>query len=627
MTGEEIDAIIQQILLKKLKPFDMPKNINAQCIETGNTALTFAAIVGDVSLVKRMLAHGADTTLRNLDGANAFRLAIYSNHEKVVQILLPFETRESLNYVDCRGDTALSLAASLELATVESSIMARGGIIPHFKMKGLKTPSQIRRGFLDSLQQKGPLLLDNSSIPKAMLANCFVENKGADFPIHYLEYLSLNPDLRRLMVLVTEASGANQSKKFFFEQRHNTDLLFSDSTDSQENPSGCFDYKTKNIFCFYNGAISIETISCFFHEAMHLAMNFVYENDTDPYQKDDSNKKEMLSKILWETKAKLNFMRPEKMSRLDKLAYYSFCSVYTAYPENKRAMELIVKIPEILVRIGIKNGMAWLEQFKALMAYYRNVVIPDIQAKCKNVVYEEKKISLTPFEIVMEAIYEHNFYFFTDTENVKICKHLTADEWKKIKEKTLFFQDDLELIDTLEAKCLEELRTNKERKRDIHLEWAAKRSTLSIYELEQMTQELEERGGDPSLVASFKRYLENREILAETLLDPNNDEHLGYWSSQVTWFGGCDYKGWRIPHTIAKIFEMLQKKSLIDTPPHALLAEIHQIRKQDSGSWMCFFGITRMRSAAVEQLRTTQDEDFSWPSSRALSPGDSYYGL
>ena len=595
-------------------------DINAQCVSTGNTALIFATIGGDINLIQCLLKHGADTTRRNLNDASAVTVGIYSGNGEVLTTLLRSEKKGSLNYIDRDGNTALAIAANLEWISLERALIANGGIIPGFKIEEGTTPSQMRAAFLQSLQQNGPLLLDNSSIPKAMLASCFVENGAADFPIDYLEYLSLNPDLRRLMILVTQASSANQSKQFFFKDRHDKTLLFSDSADSPDSAGGCFNLQTKNIFCFYEDAISIQTISYFFHEAMHLAMDFVYENNSRPYHKYDSNKKEMFDAVLCETKTLLDRMKPDKMPSLEQSAYYSLYSVYTAYRENKGAMELIPKIPEILVKIGIKNGIVWLEQFKTLMTYYRNVVIPDMQDKCKNVDYEERQV---PFDTVMRMIYERDFYFFINTENIKVCKHLTVAEWKKIKETALFFQYDLALIDKFEAHCLEDMPANEARKLDIHLEWAKNRGNLSVEQLEQMTQELEKRRGDLNLIESFKRYLENRKILDRFWLAPNNDEHLRYWSSQVTGFGGCDYKGRRVPHTIANIFRMLEQKSLIDTPPGELLAEIHKLRKLDSGSKISFFAISNMRSAAVEQLKTMQDDDFQ----SSFSPGGIRHGM
>jgi hypothetical protein len=609
----EIEGLIDLLVIAGL-------DINGRN-EDGNTILIYAADNGDAPLVKCLLKHGADSTLRNLNGVSAFIAGIYSGNGEVLYTLLPHESKASLNYVDREGNTALSITARREWISLEHAIIMRGGIIPGFKIEEGTTPSQMRTKFLHSLQQKGPLLTDDSSIPKAMLANCFVENGGADFPIDYLEYLSLNPDLRTLMVLVIQASGANQSKQFFFEQRHNKTFLFSDSSDSPENAGGCFNQKTKNIFCFYEDIMSIQTISYFFHEAMHLAMDFVYENNSRPYRKEDSKKKETFDEVLHETKNILDCMKPDEMPNWERSAYYSLYSVYTAYLEDKRAAELIVKIPEILVKIGIKRGIAWLNQFKALMTYYRDVVIPDMQARCKNVAYEEKQVPLTPVDIVMKMIYEQNFNFFIYEKKIEVYGKLTADEWKKIKKTALFFQQDLALIDKFEA-CCKAMCANEKRKRDIHLEWAKNRGNLSVTQLEQMTRELEGSRGDPRLIESFKHYLENRRILDKFWLDPNNDKHLRYWSTQVTWGGGCDYKEHRIPHTIAKIFKMVEKISLTSTPHYELLEEIHKIRMQDSGSRMSFFGLSG-RSRMMEELRTLPDESFLL----SFSPGGNRAGM
>jgi hypothetical protein len=63
---------------------------------------------------------------------------------------------------------------------------------------------------------------------------------------------------------------------------------------------------------------------------------------------------------------------------------------------------------------------------------------------------------------------------------------------------------------------------------------------------------------------------------------------------------------------------MLEKKSLIDTPPGELLAEIHRLRKLDSGSKTSFF-----RSAAVKNLRELPDEAFGL----SFSPDGGCHGM
>lgn len=614
MTNEEIDAVIERILLKKLEPLDTPKGINARCVKTGNTALIFAVVSGDISLVRRLIARGAELTLRNLDDATAFTMAIYYKQLEMVQMLLQYETKQSLNYVDCRGDTALALAARLELVTVEESIMAKGGVIPQFKMETLRAPSQIRTNFLQSLQRGGPLLLDNSSLPKAMLANCFVDNKSADFHIDYLEYLSLNPDLRRLMALVTQVSGPDRSKQFLFNFKYNKAMLFAGNAKMSENAGGYFNPETKDTYCFYKDVISVEIFTFFFHEAMH----FIYENNAQPYASGDSKREQEFNGVLRETKTRLDNMRPDKMSRWEKSAYYNLYSVYTAYLQNERAAELIARVPETLVQMGISRGMAWLEQFKALMTYYRNVVVPDKQDKCKNVAYEEKQVPLTPFDIIMQLIYERKVCFYTEiiyTEEMRNCEHLTVDELTKVKEMALFFEYDPSLVNKFAAY----VPYIKARRLFINIQWN-NRINLPVAVLEELAKELIQLKGDPNLIESFELYLENRRELDRLYLDPNNNTHLDYWSRQVTWPGGYGYKEHRIPHTVAKIFEVLEQKSLIDTPPGELLAEIHRLRKLDSASKISFFAIPNMRSPTVERLRTMSDDDFEL----SFFPGSSY---
>ncbi len=583
MTDEEIDAAIEKIFTEALKSPYTLENINVRCADMGNTALMLAAFSGELLLVERLLERGADPTLRNLDGVSAFIVSIRRKHEVIAKTLLPYETEQSLNTPNYIDKTALALAANFELASLEQAIIAKGGIIPGMHIKENTTPSQMRKEFLTSLQQKGPILRDGRTLPRIMLSKCFVEeNDRADFPISYFDYAFLNPELRRLMILTVGACSFYKSKIFFFDFKHNEVLQFDPMA------AGFFNGNTKDIVCLYKDVPSREAIISFFHEAMHLAMDFIYQNNCMPYASKDSEKKDRFETVLKKTKAKLDRLDPDFMS--DSKTKEAYNSMYLAY-KDEGAVELIVRIPEILVSMGIDKGMEWLRQFRELMEYYNTVVIPDMEncilqrdyySRFMSLQCDNAKVMYTAppsFEIIMQMICEQEDSYFILTRLEKIHKKLTLDELEQIKKAALFFKYESTVIEQCEK----------------------------YFKVEQEHIRLDEiRKQEPK----------NRKILNRFFLDPNKEEHLRYWSSQVTGFGGYDYKGHRIPHTVANIFEVLEQTSLIDTPPGELLAEIHRLRKLDSGSKISFF--PNMRSAIVEQLKTMSDDKFE----SSFSPGN-----
>ncbi|MEQ1628963.1 MAG: ankyrin repeat domain-containing protein, partial [Gallionella sp.] len=54
----------------------------------GNTALHKAAASGYAEIIRPLLAHHADTNLKNLDGDTAVKMAIKNKHDAAIRVLL-----------------------------------------------------------------------------------------------------------------------------------------------------------------------------------------------------------------------------------------------------------------------------------------------------------------------------------------------------------------------------------------------------------------------------------------------------------------------------------------------------------------------------------------------------------
>ncbi len=54
---------------------------------TGSTALMYAAYSGHLEIVKYLVAHGANLSIKNLKGGTAVRYAAYANNKKIVEFL------------------------------------------------------------------------------------------------------------------------------------------------------------------------------------------------------------------------------------------------------------------------------------------------------------------------------------------------------------------------------------------------------------------------------------------------------------------------------------------------------------------------------------------------------------
>lgn len=600
-----IKAIMAQqfALAEMLIPHTL-KNINAAYEDTGNTALIYAAINNNLSLVKKLLQYDADPKLHNLEGNNAFKASIRHRDEGMVKALLPHETKQSLNEEDCDGDTALAIATSYAWVFAERVIMDAGGIIPGMHLKENTTPSQMRAEFLELLQQNGSVLREGGFASQTMLANIFVEKGEADFPISYLDYAFLNPALRYLMTLAEWACNTYRSKIFIFNSTHNDALHFAPDT------NGFYDHYTKDIFCFYEGSLYIDTVSTFFHESMHLVMNIIYRNGCRPYAREDFKKEKKFDGVLFETAARLDNMKSNFMLDTTKEAYDLLCLVYTHYLPHKRASELIARIPQILVRMGIEKGMEWLSQFEELMEYYNTIVWRDMENYIIKIDYSnigclrrdryaDRHIPSSSFERIMQMIYERKEEDFILNGLKEAHEELTPDQLAQIEKTALFFKYEPIVIMKWEE-YFEKHKRHELFERERKEEQERKCMRLDeIYEQEKKRTHL----------AQLSQYSKNIRILDALHLDPYNREYLQHWSRQVTYFGGCYYKGYHIPQTIATILEMLEQKSLTDISPEELIEEINKLRTQDSGSWMNFFGSNK-RSELMQQIKTMSDDDF-----------------
>ncbi len=62
-------------------------NPNTRDAKTGNTALIYASLNGNITIVKLLLADNADINAKSKDGFTAMAAAVFSGHAKVMKLL------------------------------------------------------------------------------------------------------------------------------------------------------------------------------------------------------------------------------------------------------------------------------------------------------------------------------------------------------------------------------------------------------------------------------------------------------------------------------------------------------------------------------------------------------------
>jgi len=113
---ESDEEIIEQIF-EHAETLDIKLDVNQIPLEYAEevqamTALMFAAIKGNATIVDLLLQNGADATLCGKHGYNALQWAIAKNHPNIVKKILAHSSKKlNLNQLDHEGRTPLMLAA------------------------------------------------------------------------------------------------------------------------------------------------------------------------------------------------------------------------------------------------------------------------------------------------------------------------------------------------------------------------------------------------------------------------------------------------------------------------------------------------------------------------------------
>lgn len=152
--------------------------------------------------------------------------------------------------------------------------------------------------------------------------------------------------------------------------------------------NGYYTYKN-SAFSLVEGAVSdvaherVNNWGWVMHEAAHFVMHELFKNQCLPYQENDTASKERMDAIIDEVRGRAKLLLPayhdHKWNVEWRAVYLATNNVFQSYSPDKYHQELIVKVPELIVRLGGDYGYSWMDHnFPTLTAFYKDHVNPAI---------------------------------------------------------------------------------------------------------------------------------------------------------------------------------------------------------------------------------------------------------
>lgn len=114
------------------------------------------------------------------------------------------------------------------------------------------------------------------------------------------------------------------------------------------------------------------------HELKHFADQEIFGNASKPYNAEDKPQfKQVQSKL----RARIEDGSLPTQTAADRAIYLSLEAIFKYYQPHQQDMELLVKVPEIIGRLGMETGYAWLQvNTPELLTYYETVFNPACEA-------------------------------------------------------------------------------------------------------------------------------------------------------------------------------------------------------------------------------------------------------
>lgn len=349
---------------------------------TGYNALQYAVMAGNVVVTSFLLTLGANEKIKDRQQNTLLHLAVANHHIHMVAFLMNYLNANDKNIYNL---TPFDLAISNKFEDIALLLLPKVNLqnLKDFRKK--QKEKIIQNGPISPLPEKN-IYTPVEAIESQIYANIADESALQKFRSFLVKDCESALLLRPLLELMGLASlGKHVANKNFKA------IICPDNEYKGFNfniNAGAF-YSGKNTIFLSSSKNFIEVITLkgddflevhygvFLHEATHFIMKLVFENECNPFFKNDIDAmKEMqeITKKLQQQFLTVVFCDEDKMT-LDDFLRHIISSIFSKYKPREFMRELIVKVPEIIGLIGYEKGMKWLkENVPELLNFYENHV-------------------------------------------------------------------------------------------------------------------------------------------------------------------------------------------------------------------------------------------------------------
>lgn len=376
-------------------------------------------------------------------GNTVIHLAIKANHLDLLRVLL-----NSINYlshfrkVNKQGESPVALARNLWRhdvgALVEHHIVAKmlpeeeaGRILTfddyiNIRQQQLISKSSVNHGPVEISEPgrviSSAIFCENEGVsadiyahelmklcqnglirPILELIALCIRGKHKEDPVQYIlsdsgnmesENLALHADI--LAYAKAEKKAEDKLSVFFFDIENMASIFLVKSEDTI--CTGSYFPRNFSISLAIKGSSKEEILQDLVHEFCHCVAHVVYNNKCKPYEFYDSDDFES---IVSELREEFKKRQPDYYDK----AFFTIATVFSAYPEEQQAAELIVRVPEIMTLLGYEAGSAWLQKYTPrLFVYYKDTFIVDINRRLSYLSQENSETGLERISDFAEEI-------------------------------------------------------------------------------------------------------------------------------------------------------------------------------------------------------------------------------
>lgn len=371
--------------------FLLDRGASKEYKEDKSTLLHWAAALGaSDEIIELLLNSGIDPDAETASGKTALMLAIEQGYPSIAEKLLAVTKNiDAVRKSD--GKTALALVMMKGDTNLEKKLLAKTLKTREVEISEDLTVKEHQRKAKKDILDHGPLAAlptttERPTSPQVIESILYLGEKSprtayftGEADAIYTSCQTLRPlmDIMALSGLDIYDRGKSASGKRKFLK---IVVLKEDSSVAKLRVLHSIKctgvYPGKNtVFASFTRHCERIAFGSLMHESAHFVMGEVFKNGLNPYFAQDEDAKQAMQSVMDALHKRLSSM--EKTKRYEQYAFIAIASVFENYPSKKWAIELAVKIPEIISVIGRELASTWMRRnVPELLRFYRKYINP-----------------------------------------------------------------------------------------------------------------------------------------------------------------------------------------------------------------------------------------------------------